>query len=473
VRLPTITLRRESSTPLYRQLFEQLQTRILTGELTPGMRLPSARMLSDELHIARISVENAYHALENAGYVLSRDRRGWFVAETVKRSQAGASTLAPVLQDGDFVASSAPISFSAGNLPAEFMPVAAMRHALNFVLDRDQGDALGYEPTEGYEPLRAAIATHVHQLGIRAKPGQILVTGGCQQAIDLAVQSLVPQGGALLTTDPTYIGLIDIARMRGIELLTVPFEGAGLDFDALDRLIEQKRPHLFYLMTNFHNPTGGILAPEVRRRLLRWAELHQLPLLEDGVYDGLSYMPDVQTQPLRASDDTGIVLYASGFSKTVVPGTRIGYLIAGERYFDRLRGVKQAADVCTPGLNQRAMTVLLENGTLNAHLEWVRRACRQRRDALVTALQPLKAHGWQFAIPAGGLYLWLTLPQTDRDATALLTVARQQHVDFAPGAEFSPLRRWSHSLRLNFTSHAPPVIAEGINRLWRAYQETV
>jgi GntR family transcriptional regulator/MocR family aminotransferase len=475
VRLTPFVLVRESVKPLYQQLFEQLQARILSGELPAGARLPSSRALAAELGIARISVTAAFDALENGGLVISKERRGLFVAERPNSSHKLGNAFP--LHDGDFASTSFPqatpdrISFSAGSLPTEFLPVEAMRRALNIVLDRDAGAALGYEPTEGYHPLRVGIARQVGRLGIQASADQVLVTGGCQQAIDLAVQSIVPPGGTLLTTDPTYIGLIDIARARGITLLTVPYDAEGLDFAELDRLVAQEKPHLFYLMTTFHNPTGAVMSIPTRRRLLAWANANEIPLLEDGVYDGLIYSTENQFQSLKALDETGIVLYASGFSKTVVPGTRIGYLITSPRYFERLRAVKQAADVCTPGLNQRAMAVLLESGALEGHLEQVRRVCQRRRDALLAALQPMRAQGWQFGIPQGGLYLWLLLPEVGIDAPMLLRVALEHRVDFAPGIDFSPARRWSHALRLNFTSYPPTLLTEGVARLIAAYRQ--
>lgn len=470
----TVALRRDAPTPIYQQLFEQIRERIQSGEIKPGTRLPASRQWAEQLGISRISVVSALELLENAGLVISRDRRGLFVVEQLPVSRA-----AWALNDGDFAGNHispaqdqefpALISFSTGSLPTEFMPVEAMRAALNRVLDRDAGAALGYEPTEGYPPLRRAIAESVHAFGINVTGDQVLVTGGCQQAIDLAVQSLVPQGGAILTTDPTYIGLLDIARTRGLEVISVPFTADGLDFTALEQAIETRTPRLLYLMTSFHNPTGAILSLPQRRRLLALAGQYQLPILEDGVYDGLSYS-EADVIPLKALDSDGLVLYASGFSKTVVPGTRIGYLISSERYYQRIARVKQAADVCTPGLNQRAMTEILQGSALRAHLEAVRRACKRRRDALVNALE--RARGvWRWSVPEGGLYLWLELPSTGMTAAELLRKSSVLGVDFVPGTDFSPdaPEHWAYFLRLNFTSHPPPVLEEGIRRLWAAW----
>ncbi len=469
-----IPLNRDAPDALYQQLFNYFKEQILSRAMKAGKRLPSSRILADELNISRTSVVNAYTALESAGLIVSRERRGLFVVDKLPTRYAEW-----MLSDGDFMPSASSsvssstqypslISLSIGSLPVDFMPVEAMRRALNAVLDRDAGAALGYEPTEGYKPLRRAIADQLHSRGMRIKADQVLVTGGCQQAIDLAVQSLVPPNGVVLTTDPTYIGLIDIAHTRNLELVTIAWSEQGIDLDRLEAIIQERRPHLFYLMTTFLNPTGAVLSMPQRRRLLALAANYHLPILEDGVYDGFDY-EDAGLPSLCALDEHGIVLYASGFSKTVVPGTRIGYLISSEQMYTRISRVKQAADVCTPGLNQRAMTELLSSGQLNAHLEVVRRACKHRRDALLAALSRYASGTWAWTMPMGGLYVWVEIPRTGPNAVDLLERASAQGVDFAVGASFSPNAKWPYHLRLNFTSYAPAVLEEGIRRLWSAW----
>ena len=177
--------------------------------------------------------------------------------------------------------------------------------------------------------------------------------------------------------------------------------------------------------------------------------------------------------PLKAMDDSGSVLYASGFSKTVAPGSRIGYLLAGERLRSRILRVKQAADVCTPGLQQRVMTDLISSGALAIHLEKVRRACQLRRDALLNEWQR-SFSGWSYSIPLGGLYLWATMPPNGPSVEQLAARVAQMGVDFALGTDFSPSGKPdSHNyaaIRLNFATHPSPVIVEGLRRLQLAYE---
>jgi DNA-binding transcriptional MocR family regulator len=221
-------------------------------------------------------------------------------------------------------------------------------------------------------------------------------------------------------------------------------------------------------MTTFHNPTGAVLSMVQRRQILALASRYHVSILEDGVYDGLFYK-NAPLPSLRALDETGLVLYASGFSKTVVPGTRIGYLISSERLHTRISRVKQAADVCTPGLNQRAMAELLNSGQLAVYLEGVRHACRQRRDALLHALTRLAGDQWRWTTPTGGLYIWIALPDTGPTAADLLEKAAELGVDFAIGNNFSPDGTWPYHLRLNFTSYSSHILEEAIRRLWVAW----
>jgi DNA-binding transcriptional MocR family regulator len=476
-----ITLDRNAAIPQYQQIRDQIQVQIETGRLRPGTRLPGSRSLATALGVARVSVITAYQLLEQAQWLESHDRRGLFVRGAIGEVRS----LSRSLRDGDYgeaiginPANTASgyfpklIQFSLGSLPSDFIPVEAMRTALNRALDRDIMGVLGHEPTEGYPPLRRAIAEWVAQLGVTVGHEDVLITGGCQQAIDLVVQSLVPQGGVILTTDPTYIGLIDIARARGMTLLTVPYNHGELNFEMLVNIAAERNPRLFYMMPTFHNPTGSVLPTAARRQLLAWSDSYHIPILEDGVYDGLWYSPNT-LQPLKAMDAQGNVLYASGFSKTVAPGSRIGYLLVSERLRSRIIRVKQAADVGTPGLHQRAMADLISSGTLTAHLEKVRKACQARRDALIHEWQKTFSD-WQFSIPQGGLYLWATMPTDGPTAAQLAEQAQKTGVDFALGADFSPVDSHisaaeNRAIRLNFATHPPPIIAEGIRRLQQAY----
>jgi len=467
-------LDRHSAEPLYRQLARTLRERIAEGALRVGDKLPPSRVLAAQLGVSRMCVVNAYAELLNEGLLAASPGRGTFVASAFGAAPENSAlpSIAANPSAGTLPADSV-IAFSGGAPAEEFLPVAAIRRAIEAVLERDGAAAVAYEETEGYPPLRAAVAQHLASLGIRTAAENVLITGGCQQALDLAVQALLNEGDTLLTTNPTYLGILDIARIRRLRVVGVPVDAQGLRTELLDSALVAYRPHLIYIAPTHHNPTGSVMPLHRRRVLLRIAAAADVPILEDGVYHELSY-GDEPPPPLKALDEYGIVVHANGFSKIVLPGTRIGYLIVEGGLRARILRVKQAADICTPSLNQRAMHHFLVSGALSGHLDRVRRACQQRRDAALKAAQRHLPSGTRWSAPSGGVYLWIELPQHGVTAAQLYPIALQHGVSFAIGSEFfvgesDPSA--AYFIRVNFAQQPPLRIEEGMRRLgaaWRA-----
>ncbi len=466
-----IRIERDSPVPIYRQIAESIRQRIEAGLLPSGYKLPPSRRLAERLGVARISVVNAYAELQSEGLVRAYPARGTFVTGKRAGSRKGA---APDLIGGSttwralhrLAHRQGVIDLSGGAPSPEFLPVNAIRHAVNAVLERDGAIALDYEPTEGYFPLRRAVRDHVASLGIECRPDDVLITGGCQQALDLAVQALVGEGETILTTNPTYLGLLDIARARRIRLIGLPCDDEGLVVEGLEDAIEEWEPRLIAITPTFHNPTGTVMSLPRRRFLLEVAATYGVPILEDGVYHELHY-ERVPPPPLRTLSDK--VLYASGFSKILLPGTRIGYLIAGGEWHDRLVQVKRAADICSPGLNQRGLHFYLADGALPGHLSRLREALRARRDL---AVGELREHlpGARFTVPQGGIYIWAELPPGPT-AAELYATAVEHGVAFAIGTLFHTDGSGERYMRLNFAAVPERELAVGIRRLGQAWRE--
>lgn len=482
-----IALDRDSEEPIYRQLIRHIRAQVDSGSLPPGTRLPASRDLARQLGISRISVVNAYAELRAEGYLSAHAGRGTFVAgdhsevddAAEPRSdhvRPPAPVEAPVQADRSIREmmrlSRRPgvINFSHGTPPIEFLPVAHVKDAINHVLDRDGSKALTYEVPEGYMPLRMAVRDYVSALGIQASPEHILITGGTQQAIDLVVQAVVGENELVLTENPTYLGMIDIARTRRAQIAGVPMDDDGLRLDVLENMIIELRPRLLYVMPTFQNPTGLVMPLHRRRQLLTMALEYHVPILEDSVYHEFRYEGE-SLPPLKALDDDGIVIHVSGFTKNMLPGMRIGYVICDGRYFDRILRVKQAADVSTPGLNQRAIHLLLERGVLGQQIERSNRELRRRRDIAVQAAERHLPPGSRWRVPQGGLYLWVELPPFGPTAAELFIQAIQRNVAFAIGNVFHTNASGSYYIRINFGAHRPNEIEEGLRRLGQAWRE--
>lgn len=457
--------------PLYRQLIRLIRERIVNGVWHPGERLPASRDLADVLGISRISVVNAYAELREMGLISGQAGKGTFVTGSAgglsdpgALPSVAANPMAHVLQRHPPNV----IAFSGGAPAEEFMPVALIRQAFNAVLERDGAAAVAYEETEGYYPLREAVVDYLRTTGVVCKPDEVLITNGCQQALDMAMQALMSEGDILITTNPTYLGILDLARVRRVQTIGIPLDDDGIRLDLLEQALSNQRARLIYIAPTFHNPTGTIMPIHRRRRLLSLAREYDIPILEDGVYHELSYGP-TPPPPLRALDDSGLVLHASGFSKIVLPGTRIGYLIGQGQAWERILRVKRAADICTPGLNQRAMHYFIKTGALINHLERVRRLCRERRDVMLHALKKYMPDGTRWTVPQGGMYTWVELPHNGPTAAELYNNAIPFGVTFAMGTMFHTDSSGGYFMRMNFAAQAPDKIDEGIRRLRMAW----
>ena len=475
-RLAGIKLNREGEEPIYRQLIRQVQAQIEGGQLLAGTRLPASRELARQLGISRISVVNAYSELQNGGYISARAGRGTFVAReravsARRQPQAAASRSSQSLREMMRLARRpGVINFGHGLPPKEFFPMRHLRDAINYVIDRDGADALSYEVPEGYLPLRTAVRDYVRAIGIECRFEDVLITGGAQQAIDLVLQSLMSDGETLVTADPTYLGIMDIAQARRVHIHGIPIDEDGIRMDALENYLHDQQPRLIYVMPSFQNPTGHLMPMYRRRQLLRIAQAHGIPILEDEVYREFRFDGEA-LPPLKALDESGVVIHANAFTKMLLPGMRIGYLVADSPYYERLVRVKQAADISTSGLNQRTIHLLLERGILARQLERNRLELRRRRDA---ALQAAKAHfpaGSSWHPPQGGLYLWVELPAEGPTAAETFITAIQADAAFAIGSLFYSSDGGSHALRLNYGIHRPAMIMEGFRRIGAAWEE--
>jgi len=355
------------------------------------------------------------------------------------------------------------ISF-AGGLPApELFPVDAVRAAANAVLGQNGPDALQYGPSEGFMPLREWIAEEVRQRGIAAKPTEILITSGSQQVLDLAGKLFLNAGDVVLTENPTYLAAIQAFQTFEARFVPVPTDDQGLIPEALPELIRIHRPKFLYTIPNFQNPTGVTLPAERREKLAHIAASHGLVIVEDDPYGKLRYS-GTNVPPIKHWDETGYIIYASTFSKTIAPGLRLGWVVAPAEVFSRLLILKQASDLHTSSFDQRVAHAFLTQNDQAAHVERIRRAYGERFAVMNEALRAEMPSGFTWTQPEGGMFLWVTGPQS-LDGMELLPRAIERKVAFVPGRDFFPGDGGRNHLRLNFSNSAPERIREGVRRL--------
>jgi 2-aminoadipate transaminase len=356
------------------------------------------------------------------------------------------------------------ISF-AGGLPApELFPVDAVRAAADRVLSTHGAEALQYGASEGFMPLREWVSHEMAQRGVEAtKPGEVLITTGSQQALDLVGKAYLNRGDVVLTENPTYLAAIQAFQTFEARFVPVPTDADGLIPEALPDLIRQHRPKFLYTIPNFQNPTGVTLNRERRVALARIAAAHALTILEDDPYGKLRYR-GAEIPPIKHWDETGQVIYASTFSKTIAPGLRVGWVTARAEIMSRLLILKQASDLHTSSFDQRLVHALLVNHDQAAHLSRICAAYGERFQVMDTGLQSEMPAGYTWTKPEGGMFMWVTGPAR-LDGLELLQRAIQHKVAFVPGRDFFPTGGGRNFFRLNFSNSSPARIREGVKRL--------
>ncbi|MEO7010213.1 MAG: PLP-dependent aminotransferase family protein [Caldimonas sp.] len=358
----------------------------------------------------------------------------------------------------------------AGGLPSpDSFPVEAMRAASERVLRDSPREALQYAASEGYAPLREWVAAHMAEQGLEVDADQVLITTGSQQGLDLVGKVLIDAGARVAVESPTYLGALQAFAPYEPEVVTVDCDDDGPLPDALAAAAGGR---FLYVLPNFQNPSGRCIGEARRAELARAAEACGLPLVEDNPYGDL-WFDAAPPRPLAARWSAGTV-YLGSFSKVLAPGLRLGYVIAPRVLGPKLLQAKQAADLHTPGFNQRVVYEVIRNGFLREHVPTIRARYKAQRDAMRDGLERWLGPNGQrcrWTVPAGGMFFWVELPE-GIDAAALLPRAVERGVAFVPGAAFYAERAKPNTVRLSFVTVAPDLIAQGIEFLAHVLEET-
>jgi len=368
------------------------------------------------------------------------------------------------------------ISF-AGGLPApDVFPIDRFQEACRRVLELNGHQALQYGASEGYEPLREMIARHIARYGIKAKPENVLITCGSQQALDLIGKLLINPGDRVLVEAPTYLGALQAFGVYGAEYVSVRSDEDGLRTDLLEEPL-RSGPKFKYVLPNFQNSGGTTLSEGRRHQLVLLADKYGIPIIEDDPYGQLRYEGEhlpplvvIDRENLRRDDgySIGNVIYLSTFSKTLAPGLRLGWIVAPPDVISKFVQLKQGADLHTSTFTQVIAYEVAKDGFLDEHVKLIRKVYRERRDVMLEALKKYFPSEVTWTHPKGGLFLWVTLPE-GMNCESLFQVALKENVAFVPGDCFYAGNGFAeedfHHMRLNFSYGQPEQIREGIRRL--------
>jgi 2-aminoadipate transaminase len=358
----------------------------------------------------------------------------------------------------------------AGGLPApEELPVQVFRECLNEVLDRDGPASLQYSPP--YAPLKEWIADHMRRRGVDCAPEQIFLTNGAQQGLAILSRLFVDRGAPAVIEAITFTGIQQVTAGRGAAVRAVEIDPtSGVDPVALDHALGEKpAPRLAIVIPNFHNPLSATLPEAARQSLAASAARHAVPLIEDDPYALLRFEGEA-LPPIKAFDEDGWVFHLGSFSKILAPGIRLGWIVAPTDLMMAITVVRESMDLESSTLMQRAVFEFIRRGELDKHLARMNALHRQRRDALLEALERHFTSHESWTRPQGGLFIWLTLAE-GADAWALFQRAVARQVAFIPGEAFAVKGGHKNCLRLSFGNVRTDLIETGVARLAEALRE--
>ena len=357
------------------------------------------------------------------------------------------------------------ISF-AGGLPApELFPVEEIKEISRLLMEESGRVALQYSTTEGYEPLRQKIAARIgRKFQTQASAEEVMITSGSQQALDFTGKLFLDAGDVVLCESPTYLAAISAFRAYQPEFIDVPTDDDGMIIEELERILATTdNVKLVYVIPDFQNPTGRTWSRERRRRFIETVSRYGVAVLEDNPYGELRFEGELLPS-IKSMDREGLVIGTGTFSKTFCPGMRIGWLVAAPPVIEKYVLIKQGADLCTSLRNQMEIDLFMERFDFEGNLVRLTELYRQRRNAMVAALEAMMPEGVSFTRPQGGLFLWVTLPERIK-AIELLKRCLEQNVAFVPGDSFFPNGGVENTLRLNYSNMPEDRIREGVARL--------
>ena len=372
------------------------------------------------------------------------------------------------------------ISFAGGLPSSKTFPVAEFEAACAKVLKDDPAGALQYAASEGYGPLRELVAAQLKAQSAAAgvtwnvDPAQVLITTGSQQGLDLVAKILIDKDSKVLVESPTYLGAVMAFTPMEPNVVSVASDAEGIDI--ADLAAKSADARFLYVLPNFQNPTGRSMTEARRAALSAEAARSGLPIMEDNPYGDL-WFDQAPPAPLTARNPEGGI-YLGSFSKVLAPGLRMGFIVAPKAVYPKLLQAKQAADLHSPGFNQRLIFEVMQNGFLDRHVPTIRSLYKAQRDAMLEALAkhfpesqgPDSANAdstFTWNTPAGGMFLWARLP-AGMNAVDLLPHAVDKGVAFVPGAPFYAGNADARAMRLSFVTPSVEEIHRGVAALAEA-----
>lgn len=462
--------------PLYLQIADHITTLARAGQLQAEQRLPSSRQLADQLNLHRSTVVTAFDELRARGIIQTLHGSGSYICaglfdQALQPPQPQALTT-PVLANDQLIAelwrlnhAEGMISLALGVPAPDMFPSQRFGQLQQRIARRNPQTAWNYTHPQGFYPLRQAIANDLARHGIQTSAEQLIITNGANEAINLATQALAVAGDSGLIEEPSFHTTLLNLQQAGIRLNGFAVTHNGPDWTSLNAALQtgSSHPRFILVVPDYHNPTGMRWASDQRYQLLNWANQQAIPIIEDATYSDLGLTGPSQPA-LRAFDPN--VIYIGSYSKSLMPGLRIGFIVANGLLQQQLVSLKTITSGSNESFSQQILAEYLHAGEYHEQLAWVTGIYQQRRDALLEAIQrylPTEVHA---TIADGGFYSWLRLP-VDQPVMRLFQRALQRGVVIFPGQAFylNQANQTQNYIRLCFARYPEEVLTHAVRLL--------
>jgi DNA-binding transcriptional MocR family regulator len=448
----SLTVSPRSDQTLADQIVAGIKRQVDDRHLRLGTKLPSIRNLAETYNVSRFTVVEAYDRLVAMGYLQSRRGAGFYTAAAPRHAEAARPApsdnhkrneqlvwLIRRLLEAD------ENTLLAGGpwLPNSWLDETGIRQSLNALARKNGAYLLEYGHPFGYLPLREHLVQMLAGLGITACGGQILLTQGASQALELVIRYLLKPGDAALVDDPGYYNMFGNLRLHGVEMLAVPRNPDGPDVTVLEKLAAAHRPKVYFTQSVMHNPTGTDMSPHVAFKVLQAAERHNFAVVEDDIFCDLQ----VKTTPRLATlDQLNRVIYVRSFSKTLSGSLRVGFVACAQDTANELADIKMLTSITTSQFTERLVYLMLVDGHYRKYLS---RLHERLGEARLNVARDFERMGLQlFVEPSDGMFVWARFPHIE-DSLTLAEASQRDGIMLAPGAVFRPHLDRSPWMRFN------------------------
>jgi DNA-binding transcriptional MocR family regulator len=353
---------------------------------------------------------------------------------------------------------------------SELLPFKPFARIIKAFSHQEIKTMLSYSLSEGHPGLRRQLALNTVGLIKGITPEDIIITNGCMEAIALALLAVTRAGDAVAIESPTNFSYLQLLQELGLLVVEIPANPqTGLDIDEFEKVLRTDAVKACLFMPNFHNPLGAVIPDENKERLVQLANRHELLIIEDDISSEL-YFGDQRPAPLKTFDQKDLVITCSSFSKTLGPGLRIGWIMPGERFREKIQSLKGGINVSTSTLDQSIVARYLESGAYERHLRLLRGFLKKQMVQTALAIQKYFPEQTRLAMPRGGSLLWVELP-SGIDAMTVYQKAIDHHIAIIPGSVCSNSRQFTQYIQISCGCPFTLEIEKGLETLGRLIHE--